>query len=160
MSHLFRIFALAALLAAPAHAQQAQVAFGNLRQDTSLPVSIDADQLSVQSAEGTATFSGNVLVSQGEMKLQAGQVLVEYTPDRSAIANLHATGGVTIKGQSDAATSNEALYTIDSGVIVMTGNVLLTQGPNALSGQKFRLNLKNGTGVMEGRVSTTFVPGQ
>lgn len=160
MRQLFRIFALSALLTAPAYAQQGQIAFGNLRQDTSLPVNVDADQLSVQNTEGTAVFEGNVLVSQGDMKLQAKKVLVEYNEDRSAIAKLHATGGVTIKSLGDAATSSEALYTIDSGVIVMTGDVLLTQGRNALSGQKFSLNLKTGSGTMEGRVSTTFVPGR
>jgi lipopolysaccharide export system protein LptA len=59
----------------------------------------------------------------------------------------------------DAAEAQEAVYTIDSGVIVLSGDVLLTQGPSAMSGQKLTINLKDGTGVMEGRVTTTFVPG-
>lgn len=151
---------LMAPLALPAQAQKAQVAFGNLRQDTSLPVDVSADKLSVDNASGSALFEGNVEVVQGEMRLKAAQVAVRYNEDRSAIAQMHATGGVTIASLGDAAQSNEALYTIDSGIIVMTGDVLLTQGPNVLSGQKFDLNLKTGSGVMEGRVSTTFVPRQ
>ena len=47
----------------------------------------------------------------------------------------------------------------DAGQIVMQGDVLLTQGASALSGQKLTIQLKDGTGVMEGRVSTVFVPG-
>src|SRR5690606_15014754 len=43
-----------------AMAQQAQIAFGNLAQDTDLPVSVEADQLRVDNADGTAVFSGNV----------------------------------------------------------------------------------------------------
>ena len=44
------------------------------------------------------------------------------------------------------------------GTVVMTGDVLLTQGSSALSGQKLSIDLKTGTGIMEGRVSTTFIP--
>jgi lipopolysaccharide export system protein LptA len=162
MAFPFRALALAALLGALAplaQAQEAKVAFGGLAQDTSLPVEVQADTLSVDNAKGTAVFSGNVLVGQGEMRLAAAQVTVEYGTDGKSIARLHATGGVTIANLADAAEAREALYTIDSGVIVLTGDVLLTQGASALSGQKLTINLKDGTGVMEGRVSTTFVPG-
>lgn len=157
-----RYLALAAVLAlgaVSASAQQAKVAFGDLNQDTSLPVEVSADQLAVNNADGTAVFSGNVLVTQGEMKLAAAEVLVKYTPDQKAIDQLVASGGVTITNLGDAAEAQEAVYTIDSGVIVLTGNVLLAQGPSAMAGQKLTINLKDGTGIMEGRVTTTFVPG-
>ncbi len=162
MAFPFRALALAALLGALgplAQAQEAKVAFGGLAQDTSLPVEVQADTLAVDNAKGTAVFSGNVLVGQGDMRLAAAKVTVEYGADGKSIANLHATGGVTIANLADAAEAREALYTIDSGVIVLTGDVLLTQGASALSGQKLTINLKDGTGVMEGRVATTFVPG-
>ena len=58
-----------------------------------------------------------------------------------------------------AAEAREAVYTVAAGIVEMTGDVLLTQGASALSGQRLVLDLKAGTGVMEGRVSTTFVPG-
>ncbi|WP_135450518.1 MULTISPECIES: lipopolysaccharide transport periplasmic protein LptA [Tabrizicola] len=154
--------ALAAVLAFgtfPALAQQAKVAFGELNQDTTLPVEVTADRLAVNNADGTAVFSGNVLVTQGEMKLSAAEVLVKYAPDQKAIDQLVATGGVTITNLGDAAEAQEAVYTIDTGVIVLTGNVLLAQGPSAMTGQKLTINLKDGTGIMEGRVTTTFVPG-
>ncbi|MEZ5798855.1 MAG: LptA/OstA family protein [Paracoccaceae bacterium] len=162
MAFFTRAFAAAVLVAAlsgPAAAQQAKIAFGGLAQDTSLPVEVEADTLSVNNADGTAVFEGNVLVGQGEMRLTAARVSVEYGKDGKSIARLNATGGVTIANLADAAEAQEALYTIDSGLIVMTGDVLLTQGASALSGQKLTINLKDGTGVMEGRVATTFVPG-
>ena len=162
MAFLRTSLALAALLAAlsgPLSAQEAKIAFGGLAQDTSLPVEVQADMLSVNNADGTAVFEGNVLVGQGEMRLAAARVQVEYGADGKSIARLHATGGVTIANLADAAEAREALYTIDSGVIVLTGDVLLTQGASALSGQKLTIHLKDGTGVMEGRVSTVFVPG-
>ena len=161
MAFFGKSLALAALLAlcGPVAAQEAKIAFGGLAQDTSLPVEVQADTLSVNNADGTAVFEGNVLVGQGEMRLAAAKVAVEYDKDGKSIARLHATGGVTIANLADAAEAKEALYTIDSGVIVLTGDVLLTQGASALSGQKLTIQLKDGTGVMEGRVSTVFVPG-
>ncbi len=155
---------LAALLAfgmisAPVNAQQADIAFGGVQQDTSLPVTMDADALSINNADGTAVFSGNVIVVQGEMRLTASEVQVEYTPDGGGIKTLHALGGVTLTTAADAAEARDAVYTIDTGNVVMTGDVLLTQGQNAISGQKLVINLKDGTGVMEGRVQTVFTPG-
>ena len=144
--------------AASAGAQQ-KIAFGDLTQDTTQPVQVTADQLSVNNADGTAVFSGNVVVTQGEMKLAAGEVTVTYGTEQNDIETLVASGGVTVRNLGDAAEAQEAVYTIDSGVIVLSGDVLLTQGPSAMAGQKLTINLKDGTGVMEGRVTTTFQPG-
>ena len=153
------IAALLGALSSPGLTQEATIAFGGLAQDTSLPVEIEADSLSVDNASGKAVFDGNVLIGQGKMRLAAGRVTVEYGADGKSIANLRATGGVTIANLADAAEAQEAFYTIDSGVIVLTGDVLLTQGASAMAGQKLTINLKTGTGTMEGRVATTFVPG-
>ncbi|WP_022703272.1 LptA/OstA family protein [Pseudorhodobacter ferrugineus] len=151
------LFALAPTMGA---AQGASVAFGGLKQDTSLAVEVSADQLAVNQADGTAVFTGNVLVGQGAMRLSAGRVKVEYTADGTGISKLFASEGVTLINATDAAEAREAVYTIDSGNVVMTGDVLLTQGGNALSGQKLVIDLKAGTGVMEGRVQTVFQPGK
>ena len=152
-------FAVLLALPVPALAQGAKVAFGGLKQDTSLPVEITADSLEVNQTDGEATFSGNVLVGQGDMRLSAARIRVEYEDGGEGIKTLHATGGVTIVNATDAAEAQEAVYTIASGNVVMTGNVLLTQGPNAISGERLVLNLRDGTGVMEGRVKTVFTPG-
>lgn len=151
---------LLALPPADAWAQGATVAFGGLRQDPALPVEVAADQLSVDQAAGTAVFQGNVDVRQGALRLTAGRVLVEYAEGGGAIARLVASEGVTIANATDAAEAREAIYTIATGAVVMTGDVLLTQGQNALSGQKLTLDLRAGTGVMEGRVQTVFTPAQ
>ena len=41
----------------------------------------------------------------------------------------------------------------------MEGDVLLTQGQNALSSEQLSIDLNAGTGRLEGRVKTIFVPG-
>jgi lipopolysaccharide export system protein LptA len=157
--HLFTIFAvLLATLAQPAAAQT--VAFGGIQADTSAPVEVSADSLAVDQTDGSATFSGNVLVVQGALRLAAAQVRVEYgTEGQSRIERLHASGQVRLVSANEAAEAAEAVYTILSGEIVMTGNVLLTQGANVLSGQRLTVNLTTGLASMEGRVQTTLQPG-
>ena len=146
------------LAAASAQAQQT-IAFGELNQDTTQPVQVTADQLAVNNADGTAVFTGSVVVTQGEMKLAAAEVKVTYGTEKNDIESLVASGGVTGTNLGDAAEAKEAVYTIDPCASVPSGDVLLTQGPSAMAGQKLTINLKDGTGVMEGRVTTTFQPG-
>lgn len=159
-AHIFA--ALLAISLPNLAAAQAQVAFGGLQHDSSLPVEISADQLAVDQADGSATFSGNVQIGQGDMRLTAGKVRVEYGTGANAtgeISRLHASGGVTLVNGAEAAEAREAVYTITTGVIVMSGNVVLIQGDNALSSQTLTVNLKDGTGIMDGRVKTIIQTG-
>ncbi len=142
-----------------AQAQGTNVSFGGLKADTSLPVEVTAENLSVNQADGTAVFSGQVLVKQGEMRLEAGEIRVQYDVTGKAIDKLFASGGVLMVNASDAAQAAEAVYTIDTGEVVMSGGVLMTQGQTAIKGDQLHINLKSGTGRMEGGVTTTFQPG-
>lgn len=163
MKNTVRLIALSLALAAPAAIAQTQgatVAFGSMKGDPTLPVEVTADQLQVNQADGTAIFTGNVIVIQGAMRLTAPLVKVNYAEDRSAIERLDASGGVTLVNGGEAAESEEAVYTIDSGEVVMTGQVLLTQGTSALSGNRLTVDLNTGQGVMQGRVQTVFTPGK
>lgn len=146
-------------LAGSLSAQGTSVAFGAIQQDTSLPVEVTSDELAVDQTEGTAIFTGNVIVGQGEMRLTAPRVLVVYREDTQGIDRLEATGGVTLVSGPDAAEAERADYSIDEGTIVMTGNVLLTQFGSALSSDKMTVQLDQGTAQMSGRVRTVLQTG-
>ena len=148
----------ALLLPAIASAQNANIAFGGLRRDTGLPVEVSADNLSVDQETGTAVFTGNVVIGQGQMRLGAGRVLVIYSDDKSRIRRLEASGGVTLVSGEDAAEAARADYDIDSGTVVMSGNVLLTQGGNALTSERMTVDLTTGSAQMQGRVKTVLQP--
>ncbi len=157
---LTALVALAAFLPLSALGQGAPVTFGGIRADTSLPVEVTADQLTVSQTDGTAIFVGNVLIGQGAMRLSAAEVLVEYgNEDRTSIKRLHARGGVTLANGAEAAEAAEAVYSVATGEVVMTGSVLLTQGGNTLAGERLVVDLDTGTGLMEGRVKTVLQPG-
>ncbi len=67
-------------------------------------------------------------------------------------------GGVTLTSPTEAAEGREAVYTVTSGEVVMTGDVLLTQGGSTIAGQKLIVDLDTGTGRMDGRVKTVIDP--
>lgn len=139
-------------------AQGAGIAFGSLQQDTSLPVEISADSLSVNQQTGSAEFTGNVTIGQGEMRLAAGRVLVIYAEEQGRIRRLEASGGVTLVSGADAAESRSAEYDIDSGIVQLRGDVLLTQGRSAMTADSMTVNLQTGEARMQGRVRTLLQP--
>ncbi len=152
----------AVMFAGVALAQTANIAVGTGAFDATLPVEITADELSVDQATGKAVFDGNVLVVQGEVRMSAGQVTIEYAEEGSAnaISRLLATGGVTFVTTSDAAEAQDAVYSVAQGTVTLTGNVLLTQGQNAMAGDRLVVDLSSGNGQMQGRVRTVFTPSE
>lgn len=145
--------ALAIATALPVFA--ADLAFGSSRETSDLPVQVEADQLSVNQKDGTATFTGDVRISQGEMLLSAPHVQVIYSENSKKIMRLMASGGVTIVNGPDAAEAQKADYDIDAGIVLLTGSVLLTQGPNVMKGEQVSINLDAGTAQVDGRIRTT-----
>lgn len=146
------------LAALPGFAQQ--VAFGGLRADTRAPVEIVSDTLSVDQDTGLAVFSGNVRATQGEMRMSAAQLTVEYMgEDRSRIHTLRAEGDVILVSPTEQAQSKVAVYDVTTGQMVMTGDVLLSQGGSVMSGTRLDVDLTTGTGQMQGRVRTILQPG-
>ena len=162
-----RIFPLPALLllitTGLAAAQGTEVAFGDTKPDPSLPVEVTADSLRVDQNDGTAIFTGNVLVGQGEMRLSANEVRVEYImkdgESTGEVGHVLANGNVTFVNGAEAAEGEKADYDVPTGTMLMTGNVILTQGKNVLSGEQLVVNMENGTGVMEGRVKSILQTG-
>jgi len=160
-----RIFSItralfAALSFHGATAQGTQVAFGGLKHDSSLPIEVTSDQLSVDQATGKAVFTGNVIIGQGTMRLTARTVEVVYAEESSDISRLMASGGVTLVNAGEAAEASQAEYDLESGTVVLTGNVLLTQTNSALSGDRMVIDLNTGTGRMDGRVKTILQSGK
>ena len=149
-----------ALCPLAASAQGTGITLGSLQHDTSLPVEVTSDNLSVENEAGVAVFDGNVLVVQGDMRLAAGNIRVSYGAategGRTEISEMIASGGVTFANGADAAEASDAVYSPEAGTLVMTGDVVLTQGPSVISGERLTVDLGAGTGLMEGRVRTIF----
>ncbi|WP_246333181.1 LptA/OstA family protein [Aureimonas mangrovi] len=159
---------LALLLLAPAGAASAQQqglgqSFGGLQVQGDQPIAIESDQLDVDDRERIATFSGSVFVEQGETSMRAERLVVHYTqgadegedeaaPARSnmpggsnEIERLEASGQVEITSADQVATAEQADFDMATQIVVMSGDVVLSQGPNVATG--CRLTIQMDTGV-------------
>lgn len=156
--------ALAALLALasplaphPAAAQDAAIRLGASLQLSGEQLEVTADSLEVDQQSGASVFTGEVLAVQGNLRLTAGQVRIEYSQGATGsqrVERLIASGGVTLVTPEEALEAREAVYVLPRGTLEMTGDVLFVQGQNILSGQRFTADLNAGTGQMSGRVRT------
>lgn len=154
---LFRTGALALLLAVstPLWAQT-NITLGAVNADPDAPVEISADSLSVDQDTGLAIFRGNVVVGQGTLRLSAAEVQVNYNDATGDVDTLSIRGGVTFVTDTEAAEAQSADYDIAGGTLLLQGDVLVTQGASAISADRMRINLEDGSAVMEGRVRTIF----
>ena len=171
-----QLIALAALVAAagvaaPAAAQE-KGPFGGFKHDSSAPIEIVADALEVRQAENLAIFSGEVVAGQGTLRLTTDLLTVTYAAEESdtgtdtntsvgtgAIQHMRADGKVFLSNGAETAQGAWAEYDVASGMIRMGGDVVLTQGDNAISGESLVIDLNAGTGRIEGgRVKSVFTP--
>ena len=147
------------LLGATGSFGQTNIDLGGLDVDRSAAIEVTAASLSVDQDSGTAVFSGNVIISQDDLRLSASQVEVVYSEESGDIARLIASDNVTFVTSNDAAEAQNADYNVATGILTLTGDVLLTQGASAVSAERMVLNLQTGTATMDGRVRTVLQQG-
>ncbi len=147
------------VLASSATAQSTNIALGGLEADPDAPVEISAENLAVDQENGNAVFTGNVVIGQGNLRIAAARVEVEYGAYGGDIETLRATGGVTFTTDETAAEAQEADYSLARDSIIMTGDVLVTQGQSAISAARMTVDLTTGNAVMEGNVRTILQQG-
>jgi lipopolysaccharide export system protein LptA len=141
------------------------LSLGAFKVSADMPIEVVSDELQMDQNISTAIFKGNVLVEHGDLTLNCATVLVEYgTPEGSTKSNqiirITATGDVKMTSPTETAESDKAVYTLATRQVVMTDNVVVTQGPNTVSGERMVVSLDDGTAVMQGRVRTTIGTGK
>jgi lipopolysaccharide export system protein LptA len=142
------------------------------------PVQITAASLEVRDRDSKATFRGAVQVVQGDTTLKCKTLDVYYEPesDRSAksghpgpsgqqqIRKLVAKSNVTVIRNDQTATGDNGVFDMKANTIILTGQVVLTQGQNVVRGDRLVVDLTTGvsrvqsTGPGENRVQGLFLP--
>ena len=152
------VFLISSVFGFHSFAETPKKSGSSLKFDTSLPLEITSDKLTIEQNIGQAIFIGNVIANQDDLILTAGEVIVEYqiidSRMTSNMQKLKASMGVTIISATQNAEANSVIYDIKGETIVMNGNVLLKEGVSATSGDKLTINLQSGSRRMEGNVRT------
>ena len=96
----------------------------------------------------------------------AGKASTTENNVQQRIRRLEALGGVIVNSKDQKATGDRADFDIKANTVTLFGNVVVTQGPNVMKGDKLivdlttsRARMEAGTKTTPGRVQGLFVPG-
>lgn len=119
--------------------------------NTNAPVDVAADRIEVQDRADRAVFSGNVVVRQAELTLNAARLTVAYTNAGGIqIERLDASGGVVVRSPSETARGQFAVYDLNNRLITLVGGVSLIRGESRVNGGRLVIDLASGRAVMDG----------
>lgn len=142
------IATLAGVGAAQLHAQAIA------KHDSRAPVSYSADRIELQDRQNRVVLSGNVDLTQADLRVRAARTLVNYSnTDTIEIQRLTATGGVTVTRGNESAVGDIAVYDFNRRIITMAGNVRLRRGNDTLNGARLVIDLNSGVSSVDGRAS-------
>ena len=116
------------------------------------PVNYSADRIELQDTQQRVVLSGNVDISQGDLRLRAARTTVSYTDAGSLkIQRLDATGGVVVTRGAETARGDVAIYDFNRRVITLAGNVALNRSGDSLNGGRLVIDLASGVSSVDGR---------
>lgn len=161
--------ALIAVAGLPAQAEKPRSGGGAILPGGSSkdPVNIDAAKLDYFDKEQKLVYTGNVVATQGESKLQAGTLTIFLTPkdgaagapsSSSQVRRMEAGGPVTIVSKDQIGTGDSGIYEKSENKVYLIGNVTLSQGPNVTKGDKLIYDLTTNQAAVTGRVRSLFLP--
>ena len=173
MRHAIAIFA--ALLAAPAFAQQSAPAeptkpaatsvqqnLGLGKHDSSAPINVASTTFEGDLATKVGTYLGNVVVTQGDMKMRADKMRLDVTS--GSLSLVTATGNVVVNAPNGTGTGDTGVYDLNTHLITLTGKVVLTKEKNVMRGTKLVMDMNTNLahltaqGAQGGRVQALFIP--
>jgi lipopolysaccharide export system protein LptA len=140
----------------------ATVGMGLGKHDANAPIQVSSDRFDADFNSKQGTYSGNVLVIQGDFHLRADKVRVNAPtgkPDK-----IYAYGNVVFTAPSGNAQGDNGVYDVAPRLITLTGKVVLTKEKNVMHGTLLTVNLITGEaqlgakGMQGGRVQALFTP--
>lgn len=168
------IVLLAVLAATSALAQQPAVpakptsnATQNLglgKHDKNAPIYLSSDSFGSDVKVENGDYVGNVIVTQGDMKMRADRMHFDTT--NGDVSVITATGNVVVNEPNGTGTGDKGVYDITTHLITMTGKVVLTKKKDVMRGTKLVMDLTTNLahltadGAPGGRVTAVFIPKQ
>lgn len=145
--------------------------FGDRKQ----PITVTADTLEYDYKTNVVVYRGDVVATQGEMKVRSDTLTVTFaaardgggapTTDKSGqrLEQIVAVGNVRIDNGTRWATGGRAVFQQDARTLVLTETPVLHDGPNEVAGDRVVVYLDENRSVVEGgrkRVKAVVFPGK
>lgn len=138
-----------------------------LSEDQNQPIRIQADRVTLDERKAVSIYEGNVVVTQGTMRLTADTVRV--FADRRQLDRIVAEGNLaefyqkTDKGEEVQAVAKQMEYRASDRLVILTGKAKLTQGPNSFASERIEYDtvsavVNAGDDTGRGRVEVIILP--
>ncbi|WP_173911016.1 lipopolysaccharide transport periplasmic protein LptA [Acinetobacter sp. Marseille-Q1618] len=132
-----------------------------LPSDRNQPISLLADRATYNDKTGVTTYSGNVVIEQGTMKLQAASIVAQLNKNKQ-ISTITATGSpAKFEQQVDAAKgiargqAQKIIYNAETGIINLIGNAYLNQDGASIRSGTLKYSMNKGDIEADGGASST-----
>jgi len=169
-----RILVAAAMLAATVgiSTPQAQQPSGppnalqGFSQNRDKPIKINSATLEVRDKDKVATFSGAVHLVQGDTTLKSNTLVVFYEDDAGSkpaatssatqtgsqqnqqIKRVEAKGNVLVVQKDQTATGETGVFDMRANTVTLSGNVVISRGPNVVKGDTLTVNMTTGDSLI------------
>ncbi|BCG07846.1 MULTISPECIES: lipopolysaccharide ABC transporter substrate-binding protein LptA [Buttiauxella] len=141
-----------------------------LTGDTDQPIHIESDQQSLDMQGNVVTFTGNVVVTQGSIKINADKVVVTRPGGEQGKEVIDGYGNPATfyqmqdSGKPVSGHSSTMHYELQNDFVVLTGNAYLEQVDSNIKGDKITYLVKEqkmqAFSEKGKRVTTVLVPSQ
>jgi lipopolysaccharide export system protein LptA len=161
MMREFLALAVAIGLGAAAHAEQSKQAMIGMKNPNA-PIEVSAKNFDADANAKTATYSGDVIIRQGEVRMRADAVRINAVDGKAD--KIFARGHVVVDAPSGTATGDNGVYDVNPRLVTLTGHVVLTREKNVMRGSLLTVNLITGLAKLDsgteqgGRVQGLFTP--
>jgi lipopolysaccharide export system protein LptA len=139
-------------------------------QNRDKPLKITSASLEVRDKDKVATFSGDVHLVQGDTTLRSKTLMVFYDdeadkadaqkpakppaaagaePMSQQIRRVEAKGGVLVTQKDQTATGESGIFDMQANTVTLLGNVVISQGPNVVRGDRLTVDLTSGVSRVE-----------
>lgn len=146
-----------------------------LPSDRSQPISLVADKATYSERSGVTTYTGNVIIEQGTMKLQAASLVAQLNKNKQ-ISTITANGSpAKFQQQLESnrgiarGEAQKIVYNAETGIINLIGNAYLYQDGASIRSSTLKYSMNKGdieasgtssdsTGSSKGRVQIIIPP--
>jgi lipopolysaccharide export system protein LptA len=126
------------------------------KRDADAPINIAADKFVADENAKTGTWSSNVVISQGDMRMRANSVRMNVVGKDNKPDKIFAQGGVVVDSPtSGTVTGDTGVYDVVQRTVTLTGHVVLTKQNNSMRGAQMTVNLVTGIATLGGGASAT-----
>ena len=153
------------VLAAAAALSLLAVVGGAVAQTSASRANVSRQPIQVGAQTGEYTPTGFSLRDQVEITQGPNRLRAEVIDGQGAggqLRTITASGGVYYVTPEESIRGDRAVYTVSNATIVVTGDVILTQGKNVLTGARLTYNVDTGAANMaggsNGRIQGVFYP--